>query len=353
MTAPLPNPVEEIRLTTLHSARGANFWSTRPVTRMDVTVGAFDQISSADAPGFTDSLVAALPGLDQHACSIGEPGGFIIRLRRGTYAPHIIEHVALELQTMIGHDVGFGRTRGGDEPGEYTIVFEHQHEQVGLRAAAHALAVVQRGFSGTLTPAEVTAAVRELEALARTPEAPPLTQRVLAAVTGDFGRTECVALLHDTLGDDDQTLIVDVAPSFILEQGLPYARSALAIILDAKPSDVPPRYREPERARRLVATLIDAVPRRGFVVCPADEPELQEEIRREGCLVAVFCTNGDIDARVLEVATAVGRVRDGSIWLEHCGDAECAGPLRPDVPPPAQVAAALAAYVRRGAAVSR
>lgn len=352
MSDPLPNPASEIRLTTLHSARGANFWSTRPVTRMDIRVGTYDNISSAEAVGFTDRLVAALPGLHDHECSIGEPGGFIVRLRRGTYAPHIIEHVALELQTMIGHEVGFGRTRGGDERGEYTVVFEHCHEQVGLRAAALALAVVQRAFSGSLVPADVAAAVRELSALAATPDASPLTHCVLAAVTGSYGRSECVALLHEVIGDD-QTLIVDVAPAFILQQGLPYARSQLAVILDARPTDVPARYQEPERARRLVATLVDAVPRGGFVICPAAEAELQAAIRREKCLVAAFTTGDEIDERALEVATAVGRVRDGAIWLEHCGDAECAGLLRRDVPAPAQVAAALASYVRRSTAASR
>jgi cyanophycin synthetase len=352
MNPSLLNPATEIRLTNLHSARGANFWSARPVTRLDIVVGAYDHISSADVSGFTDLLVDALPGLREHECSIGEPGGFIIRLRRGTYAPHIIEHVALELQTMVGHEVGFGRTRGGDEAGEYTIVFEHQHEQVGLRAAALALAIVQRAFSESLAPRDVTAAIRELAALAETPDAPPLTQRVLAAVTGDYGRSECVALLHETLGEDDGALIIDVAPSFILHQGLPYARSALAVILDAKPSDVPARYQESGRARRLVSTVVDAVPRHGFVICPADELELQEEIRRARCLVAVFTTAVEIDARALEVATAVARVRAGSIWLEHCGDAESAGALRAGIPEPAQVAAALAAYVRRGAAAA-
>lgn len=341
----LPNPATEIRATTLYSARGANFWSTRPVTRMDVQVGPYDHISSAEPPGFTDRLVAALPGLRDHECSIGEPGGFVIRLRRGTYAPHIIEHVALELQTMIGHEVGFGRTRGGEDPGEYTVVFEHHHEQVGLRAAALALALVQRAFSGSLVPADVSAAVRELSALAETPDAPPLSQSVLAGVTGSFGRSECVALLHEVLGGDEGTLIVDVAPSFILQQGLPYAQSQLAVILDANPSDVPARYQDPERARRLVETLIDAVPRGGFVICPAGDTELQAEIRRAKCRVAVFGTEDAIDPRALEVATAVTRVRDGSIWLEHGGNETCAAQLRPDIPAPAQLAAALAAYI--------
>src|SRR5215467_12702973 len=147
MTSLALSPVSEIRLTNLHATRGANYWSTSPVTRLDVAVGAYDHISSADVPGLTERLLAALPGLVEHECSIGERGGFVTRLRRGTYAAHIVEHVALELQTMIGHDVGFGRTRGGDVDGEYTIVFEYRHEAVGLRAATLALETVRRAFS--------------------------------------------------------------------------------------------------------------------------------------------------------------------------------------------------------------
>jgi cyanophycin synthetase len=321
---------------------------------MDVAVGAYDHISSADVPGFVGQLVAALPGLIEHECSIGERGGFITRLRRGTYAPHIVEHVGLELQTMIGHDVGFGRTRGGDVEGEYTIVFEHRHEQVGLRAAALALETVQRAFAGTLSPLHVASAVRELAALANTPDAPPIAQRVTAGITGGSGRAECVGLLHDALGaDGDEHLFIDVAPAFILYAGLPYARSRLAILLDTDLRDVPARYRDPERARRLVGTMIDAVPRGSFIVCPANEQELLEEARGAGCRVAVFSTDNIIGEDALEIATAVGRVRDGAIWVEHCGDGERAGPLRGEPPATSQVAAALAAYVLRDGGVRR
>jgi hypothetical protein len=146
-------------------------------------------------PGFTKRLVGAMPGLVEHRCSIGERGGFVLRLRRGTYAPHIIEHVALELQTMMGHDVGFGKTRGGDVDGEYTLVFEHEHEQVGLRAAALALQTVQQAFDGVLE--SVDAAVAELKAIAETPDTPPLHHRVLCGVTGGSGRADAQRLLRE------------------------------------------------------------------------------------------------------------------------------------------------------------
>src|SRR3982750_4563094 len=190
-TSTTPDPASEIRITTLHATRGINFWSRRPVIRMDLAVGEYDTINSADAPHLAAALVAAMPGLADHHCSIGARGGFVTRLRRGTYAPHIVEHVALELQSMIGHEVGYGRTRGGDERGEYTVVFEEEQEQVGLRAAALALDVVQRAFAGTLET--VAPAISELESLRDTTDSPPIRKNVLCGITGGQGRAEAQA----------------------------------------------------------------------------------------------------------------------------------------------------------------
>jgi hypothetical protein len=334
-----PEAATEIRMTTLHATRGKNFWSLRPVTRMDLAVGAYDEISSADVAGFTKQLVGAMPGLVEHRCSIGERGGFVVRLRRGTYAPHIIEHVALELQTMMGHDVGFGRTRGGDVDGEYTLVFEHMHEQVGLRAAALALQAVQQAFSLTLE--SVDAAVAELKAIAETPDTPPLHVRVLCGVTGGNGRAEAQRLLRERLADSD-ALVIDVAPSYLLQAGLPYSRSRMAIILDAELTGVPERYQEEERAIKLVNVLADAVERDGMVVCPAKAWEIQDYARDSGCRIAVFATDDDVTQRDTRRARAVGRVRDGHIWIEGCGEPEDVGALDPSLPASSQVAAALA-----------
>src|SRR3712207_1569625 len=308
---------------------------------MDPVVGAFDDVSSADVPGFTEALMAAMPGLVEHRCSIGTRGGFRTRLKRGTYAPHIIEHVALELQTMIGHEVGYGRTRGGDVEGEYTLVFEYSHEQVGLRAAALSLEVVQRAFAGTLET--VQPAVEELAALARTPDSPPIHQRVLCGITGGSGRAEAQQDLRARLASrgNADALVVDVSPAYLLQAGLPYARSEIAIVLDADPTDIPPRYQDPERARRLVSIVADAVRRDGFVICPAKEWEVQDYAREQDCRVAIFATDDDITSRDQRVADALARVRDGRIWLERCGDPQDAGPVRENSPAAAQVAAAL------------
>jgi hypothetical protein len=341
MTETRPDPMKEIRMTTLHATRGANFWSSRPVMRMDLAVGAYEDISSADVPGFTDALLAAMPGLVEHRCSIGERGGFVIRLRDGTYAAHIVEHVALELQTMIGHDVGYGKTRGGDVDGEYTLVFEHMHESVGLRAAALALETVQHAFAGTLN--DVDHAVAELKSLAETADVPRIQQRVMCGITGGTDR----AATRDEIvrrGFGSADLIVDISPVFLLQAGLPYSRSDIAVITDAAITDVPERYQDSERAQQLLATVADAVPRNGIVIVPAKEWEIQDKVRESGSLVAIFAPDSNVTRRDRKVARAVALVVNDRIVIDARGERTDHGALRSDAPIAAQVAGALAAF---------
>lgn len=337
----IPDPKSEIRMTTLHATRGANYWSELPITRMDLNIGAYEHISSADVAGVTQALVSAMPGLRDHRCSIGEPGGFVMRLKRGTYFGHIVEHVALELQGMIGHDVGYGRTRGGDAPGEYTIIFEHLHEAVGLRSAALALEVARSAFAGTLTSVEH--AVAELSALAKTPNVPPLIQHVLCGITGGRHRDETRNEMVKQ-GLNGSRLIVDVSPSYMLQAGLPYSRSDIAIILDANPVDVPDRFQHRDRAERLMSVVADAVPRDGIVIVPAKEWEIQDRVRDAGCRVAIFATDDDVSTKDKKVARAAATVDGRRIIIEQLDTCVEAGWLHEDAPVDAQVAATLAAF---------
>ncbi|MGH7651718.1 MAG: cyanophycin synthetase family protein [Gemmatimonadaceae bacterium] len=344
MAERLPNPNTEIRIMTLHATRGANYWSELPITRMDLNIGAYENISSADVPGFTESLVQTMPGLRDHRCSIGEPGGFIIRLKHGTYFAHIVEHVALELQGMIGHDVGYGRTRGGDAVGEYTIIFEHLHDAVGLRSAALALEIVQTAFMGSLT--SIDHAVAELAALAQTPAASPLLQHVLCGISGGHYRQETRDELV-RLGFSEADLIVDVSPSYLLQAGLPYSHSRIAIITDAKLSDVPERFRQPRRAQRLVSVVADAVPSDGTVIVPAKEWEIQDRVRDTGRRVAIFATDADVTPKDKKVARTCATVDGRRIMIEHFDSIVEAGWLHDKSQVTAQVAAALAAFTLR------
>ena len=336
-----PDPESEIRAILLRNIEGANFWSRRPVVRMDLVAGAYEEISSADVPGFRESLERAMPGLMEHRCSEGERGGFLTRLDLGTYAPHIIEHVALELQNMIGHHVGYGKTRGGDAPGEYTLVFEYRHPAVGLRAATLALQIVRRAFAGTLDGLGDT--VSELREVAMSPVAKTAKRRVPIAITGGEARAETRAELARRGVSPEN--IVDVAPSRILAEGLPFSRCDMAIITDASISDVPGRYREPENARKLVSVVCDAASDGGIVVAPTGEYYIHEYARKRGCRLAIFwlgergALHGD---RALPTAWVSGdRIR---IQLAH-GRRPKDEVVHDGAPFVGQIAAALAAAV--------
>src|SRR5690606_23545550 len=95
------------------------------------------------------------------------------------------------------------------------------------------------------------------------------------------------------LGVAADDVLAEVAPSYILNAGLPYSRSEIAVILDAELVDVPPRYREADRARQLVSVVADAVRGDGVVVVPAKEWEIQGMVRDARCRVAVFSDADD------------------------------------------------------------
>src|SRR6185369_9757934 len=123
--------------------RGPNVYSLSPVIRMQIDLEELEEKPSNLIDGFTDRLVEMIPSLYTHRCSEGVPGGFITRLREGTWAGHIIEHIALELQCLVGTEVGYGKTRSGDRQGIYNVVFAYIEERVGLESGRAAVRLVE------------------------------------------------------------------------------------------------------------------------------------------------------------------------------------------------------------------
>ncbi|MEE4216071.1 MAG: cyanophycin synthetase [Xanthomonadales bacterium] len=117
---------------------GPSLYAHFRVIRHQVDIGILEEWPSVRlGPAFIEGLIEALPGLQNHGCSYGEPGGFIRRLKEaeGTWMAHIWEHAAIEMQNMAGSDVSFGKTRGAGPVGVYDMVFEYQQKDVGLEAA--------------------------------------------------------------------------------------------------------------------------------------------------------------------------------------------------------------------------
>jgi cyanophycin synthetase len=111
-----------MQIQQLRALKGPNIWANFPVLEAVVDLGRFEELPTNKLPGFTDRLMACLPGLIEHRCSVGERGGFLQRLREGTWLGHVLEHVTLELQSMAHLPVGFGRARGTGEHGVYKVV---------------------------------------------------------------------------------------------------------------------------------------------------------------------------------------------------------------------------------------
>jgi cyanophycin synthetase len=117
--------------------RGPNIWTYRPVIEVWLDIGILEDSPSNKLPGFNERLVAWLPSLAEHRCGVGEPGGFLLRLREGTWAGHILEHVTIELQNLAGMQTGFGKARETGVRGIYKVVVRSRQEEV-TRAALHA-----------------------------------------------------------------------------------------------------------------------------------------------------------------------------------------------------------------------
>ncbi|HYP60640.1 MAG TPA: cyanophycin synthetase [Thermomicrobiales bacterium] len=122
----------EVRKTTVY--RGPNVWARMPVILMVIDIGALEDQPTNKIPGFYERLTEYMPSLYDHGCSLGRPGGFLQRMREGTWMGHVLEHVALEFQNLSGAEVSRGKTRSTGERGVYNVVYEHVQEDVGLAA---------------------------------------------------------------------------------------------------------------------------------------------------------------------------------------------------------------------------
>ena len=146
--------------------RGPNYWSIRRghLIQMRLDLEEMEQKPTNAIPGFKERLEKMFPTMYSHRCSVGEPGGFFRRLEEGTWMGHVIEHIALELQTLAGMDCGFGRTRStGNKEGEYYVVFSYMEEDAGVYAARAAVRIAQALADGIEYPlAEDIQQLREI-----------------------------------------------------------------------------------------------------------------------------------------------------------------------------------------------
>lgn len=139
-----------MEIRSINAMRGPNYWSVRrhKLIVMVLDLQEMEEYPTNKVDGFGDRLKAMFPSMYSHRCSEGCEGGFFMRVDDGTWMGHVIEHIALEIQTLAGMDTGFGRTRGYGEEGVYNVVFSYMEEKVGRYAAKAAVRICEALIAG-------------------------------------------------------------------------------------------------------------------------------------------------------------------------------------------------------------
>ncbi len=126
-----------MKILKIQALRGPNIWSItrKKLIQMRLDLEDLEQKPTNKIEGFGARLEKLIPSMYEHRCSEGVAGGFFMRVKEGTWMGHVIEHIALEIQTLAGMETGFGRTRGTKSPGVYNVVFSYVEESAGIYAA--------------------------------------------------------------------------------------------------------------------------------------------------------------------------------------------------------------------------
>ncbi|MDB9311733.1 cyanophycin synthetase [Spirulina sp. CS-785/01] len=171
-----------MKILKTSTLRGPNYWSIRyhKLIAMRLDLEDLDERYSNEIPGFYEGLTKVLPTLVEHYCSRGYRGGFLERVQEGTLMGHIVEHVALELQDLVGIHVGFGRTRETSERGVFSVVFEYTDEQAGRYAGRAAVRLCQSIVeTGTYPEPELQQDLADLRELVQNASLGPSTETII------------------------------------------------------------------------------------------------------------------------------------------------------------------------------
>ena len=153
--------IEILRVTPI---RGPGIWTYRPIIEAWVDIGELEEAPSNKIPGLYERLSSWLPSLIEHRCSEGERGGFLQRLKEGTWAAHILEHLTLELQNLAGQRTGFGKARQTSQRGIYKVVIRSRQEEVTRACLAAARDLLMAAINDTHY--DVPGAIERLRELA-------------------------------------------------------------------------------------------------------------------------------------------------------------------------------------------
>ncbi|MEQ8303424.1 MAG: cyanophycin synthetase [Cyclobacteriaceae bacterium] len=168
-----------MKIREINAMRGPNYWSIRRhnLIVMVLDLEEMEQRPTNEIEGFLERLKEMFPSMYSHRCSVGEAGGFFQRVEEGTWMGHVIEHIALETQSLAGMEVGFGRTRGYGEEGVYNVVFDYLEEKVGRFAAKSAVSIAEALIDNK--PYDLDADIQEMREIRESERLGPSTGSII------------------------------------------------------------------------------------------------------------------------------------------------------------------------------
>ncbi len=134
-----------MEIREIKTLRGPNYWSNyrKKLIVMKLDIQELEERPTNKIDGFLERMEKLIPSMYTHRCSMKHEGGFFERVKKGTWMGHVIEHIALEIQSLAGMECGYGRTRGTGETGVYNVVFSYMEETVGVFAAKESVKIAQ------------------------------------------------------------------------------------------------------------------------------------------------------------------------------------------------------------------
>jgi cyanophycin synthetase len=349
-------PRPELAIVETRVYRGANIWSYQRAIHLVVDLGVLEDWPTDRLPGFTERLLELLPGLQAHSCSRGRKGGFVERLVEGTWLGHVTEHVALQLQQEVGHDLRRGKTRQvRGERGRYNVIYGFVDETVGIAAAQLAVRLVNHLVQSE-PDFDFAAQLESFIVRAERTAFGPSTQAIIdEAVSRDIpwirlnqhslvqlGQGVHQKRVRATMTSNTSSIAVDIASDkdltlrLLSAAGLPVPRSESIRTVDQALAAAG-RIGYP-----VVCKPLDGNHGRGVCLDLQDDDELraafpvaEQESRRGGVIVESFVTGKDyrclvIDGRIAAIAERVPAhvIGDGERSVTELVDATNADPRR-------------------------
>lgn len=316
-----------MNITEIRALRGPNFYSQQPVILLSLHVEELEYQPTSSRADFKEKIEALIPTLYEHRNTHGEEGAFLEQLDVGASVARVVEHVALELQRLIGHDVSFSKTKPLQDKGHYHVAYQYINEEVGLRSAQMALDIVQALYEGAVVDlSEHLSELRDTET--NYPYEPLKESHIpICAITGTNGKTTTTRLIAHILqivghkvgltstdhvsidgipilkGDYSgpggakevmkdprvDVAVLEVARGGILRRGLGFPSCDVGVLLNVTSDHLGLGGIDTLEDLALVkSTVTESVKKNGWAVFNADDQETQQVINRTQAKTLLF-----------------------------------------------------------------